>query len=242
MKNLIKEEVVTNEQETERTTLELSSDQNESTKAVDKKRSILSRCAPSETIKPKFDPNKLNLIDTPRDEVFSVFTESVDVVAMFIKTSRDGFYTEDIYVVADELHETLADIKSVQSVTIFMMQKLTGELVFTYCKNGPLTGGTCSWFESKRACFEEAKDHWLSINTNRDEEVYEATIADEQPELPSTTLDFYEALELTLEDRFIDSLDHPVLVANNIGQPKRTSATNRRIRRARKSNESLTNE
>lgn len=197
-----------------------------------KRSSILERCQPSNVPQPKNNPDKLALIPTPQNEVFATFPVVMDLVVIVIPINENGFKTDEFYLVTDDLHDALADEKSLQSISIYMIQMLTGEISFTYCKNGTLNGYYNSWFVSKKACIEESVERWLSISTNRDEKIYEVTVADEQPDLPSGGPDFDETLELALEDRIIDSLDHPILVANNIGQPKRTTkkAPSRRVR------------
>jgi hypothetical protein len=194
--------------------------------------SILERCRPSSIKQPKSNPNILSLDTTPKNKIFAAFPICEDVVVVTIKTTKGTFTSEKFYVVTDDLHASLADDKSLESISIYMIQLKTGETSLTYCKNGPLNGDPCTWFVSKKACLDESMEKWLSINTNHDEGIYESTLSDEQPVLPSNGHDFYETLEIALADCLIDSLDHPILVANNIGQPKRSSskATTRRIR------------
>jgi len=204
----------------------------------DKRSSILDRCKPSNVLKPIDDPDKLALIPTPKNEVFATFPVVIDLVVIVIPINENGFKTDEFYLVIDDLHDALADEKSLQSISIYMIQMLTGEISFTFCKNGPLTGIPCSWFVSKKVCIEESVDQWLSVSTNKDKKIYEVSISGDQPDLPSEGPDFDETLELVFEERIIDSLDHPILVANNIGQPKRTTkkAPSRRIRQSQTQN------
>ena len=181
---------------------------------------------------PVNNPEKLPIISNLNSKVFSAFPTSEELVCLVIKETKGSFTTEGVYPIIDELYEPLKNEKALQSVTFYLTQMETGEIFFTYCKNGPLYGSPCNWFISKKACIEESMGKWLSMTTNKDEGIYESSVATEQPELPSGAPEFNEALELALEERIIDSLDHPILVANNIGQPKRSSskATTRRIR------------
>jgi hypothetical protein len=206
--------------------------------------SKLARCRARKEQPPVNNPDKLPVLKTQLNQVMAAFSETEDLVCLVIVEKKEGYSTEKVYPVTDELYENVKHEKALQSVTFFMAQALTGEISFTYCKNGPLGTRPCTWFISKKTCLNEATEAWLSISSNQDEGIYESTIADEQPELPTGGPEFYEALELALEDDIIDSLDHPILVANNIGQPKRSSkqSTTRRTRRPLSTNKEQINE
>tara|TARA_R110000737_G_scaffold314184_1_gene323882 strand:- start:6941 stop:7687 length:747 start_codon:yes stop_codon:yes gene_type:complete len=200
--------------------------------------SILDRYRTTNKQSPVINPDKLSVLATPKDKVFAAFPLSIDLTCLMIKEVKGSYTEEKPYPVTDEVVEKLEHDKALQSVTFYMIQLENGQIFITYCKNGSLNGYTCNWFTSKKACLDISSEEWISMSTNHEEGIYDAIIADEQPDLPTEGPEFYSALELALEDHFIDSLDHPILVANNIGQPKRSSkqSTTRRNRRSSASN------
>ncbi len=248
MKNVLSNETTANQEVTIETNVDTSLSVTDIEKAqttnTEAASSLLERCRTSNNQPPVINPDKLSILATPQNKIFSAFPLSIELTCLMIKEVKGNYTGEKPYPVTDEVVEVLKQDQLLHSVTFYMIQLENGQIFITYCKNGSLNGYTCSWFTSKKSCLDISSKEWISMTTNHEEGIYEAIVADEQPELPTGGPEFYEALELALEDHFIDSLDHPVLVANNIGQPKRSSklSTTRRTRRSSSTNKELINE
>ena len=73
-------------------------------------------------------------------------------------------------------------------------------------------GRSNSWTDSARRAADMARKQWVRVNSNQGLGAYEVVVPNGElpvPEWPDLSLE--QILELAFRDRFIDSVDHPVL-------------------------------
>jgi hypothetical protein len=87
--------------------------------------------------------------------------------------------------------------------------------VFLWPAKLPRTDGRSnSWNDSALSAAKLAESHWVRLSSNKPAGLYDVVQAVDrlaEPEWPD--LPFQEILRLCFRDRFITSLDHPVLKA-----------------------------
>ncbi|HAA52162.1 MAG TPA: hypothetical protein DCE43_20765 [Planctomycetaceae bacterium] len=128
---------------------------------------------------------------------------------------QTALFTDEVnqesYLVAPELWDELAG--EIQPKYLFAaITKTTGN-VFLWPVRVPDTDGRRNnWHLSAHHAAELAMEKWVRVQANMSDgkyDVFEATGDVPDPEWPE--LPFREMLKLCFKDRYIDSLDHPVL-------------------------------
>lgn len=171
-----------------------------------------------------FDPESLRL----NPENFDISVEKVIVIIPCRKPGKqeyvrvhpsekyqDNFLilededTGENYIVAPSLHEQL------------IQECFPARLVLAVSRNGtpflwllklPRDGRSNSWYDSALIAAQTAETRWVRMKSNMSAKCYDVEAAkglDLEPQWPN--LEFKEILKLCFKDRFIDSLDHPLL-------------------------------
>jgi hypothetical protein len=116
----------------------------------------------------------------------------------------------EVYLVSPNLREVLAT--EITLVTLFTAMDRPGNLFLWYVKMPKEDGRPNQWTLSALDVAEEAMKAWIRVLPNQTLGVYEAFRAESilpEPEWPDLKLN--EILKIAFRDRFIESLDHPVI-------------------------------
>jgi hypothetical protein len=117
----------------------------------------------------------------------------------------------EMYLVAPDLWNAIAD--EIVRVVIFVGINRQGVIFFWVVKLPGADGRHNEWHQSSLQAAMIAMDHWVRVQANRsggngyDVTRHKAKLDD--PEWPN--LNFEELFKLAFKDRYIDSIDHPVL-------------------------------
>lgn len=118
----------------------------------------------------------------------------------------------DMYLVAPALWSEL--MPEVYPVCLFLTCNRQGDLLLWPVKLPGADGRTNAWNESALAAAQHAERQWVRVLANMTAgsyDVYEATAGLPDPVWPDLTLQ--QLLRLGFKDKFIDSVDHPILQA-----------------------------
>jgi hypothetical protein len=117
----------------------------------------------------------------------------------------------EFYLVAPALRSELASESAVSVRRLFTAVTKQGVIFIWPAKLPGPDGRSDAWSESAIRAAEMAKLGWVRVQSNMPLGAYEVTTcADEtQPEWPGLLM--AELLRVAFKDRYIDSLDHPVL-------------------------------
>ena len=116
----------------------------------------------------------------------------------------------EVYLVHPKLVIELAS--EVVRKRLFSAINKHGDFFFWPVRLADSDGRLDSWNRSAMEAVELATRKWISIESNRTLGAYEPFIAEAdypEPEWPDMTFD--KLIEIAFRDRFIDSLDHPVV-------------------------------
>ena len=172
-----------------------------------------------------FDPSRLRLTEATQIGV----TKAVTVISCS-KPSRQQFvrvhpsedyrmqtalFTDEVnresYLISPELWGDLAG--EIQPTILFAGITKTTNNVFLWPVRMPDTDGRCNnWHLSAMRAAELAITKWVRMQANMADgkyDVFEATGPIPDPEWPGMT--FRDMLKLCFDNRFIDSLEHPIL-------------------------------
>lgn len=124
----------------------------------------------------------------------------------------DDKVNRETYLVERSLWSELAN--EVSPVCLFTTITRQQDVFLWPCKLPGADGKSSSWADSALAAARLAETRWMRIAANMGAgmyDVFEASAELSEPTWPE--LNFHEILKLCLRDRFIGSLDHPVLRA-----------------------------
>lgn len=128
---------------------------------------------------------------------------------------QTALFTDEVnreaYLVVPELWDALAE--EIQPTFLFAGITRTTSNVFLWPARVPETDGRRNnWHVSMLRAVEKAMTRWVRVQANMQDgkyDVFEATGAIPDPEWPEMT--FRDMLKIAFEDRFINSIDHPIL-------------------------------
>ena len=182
--------------------------------------------APAPALPDPFNPESLRLKPDAFEEV-GVKKLITHVAAEkpgrqpFVRTHKGKSYWLETAVLEVE------DLRETYLVNPGLWDDLAGEivpklLVTTITLTGNLSlwpiglprsdGRTSTWHESALAAARAARDHWVRVQSDMSLRAYRVQVATgklPEPEWPD--LSFQQILAIAFRDRFIDTLDHPVL-------------------------------
>lgn len=118
----------------------------------------------------------------------------------------------ETYLVNRELWSDL--MGEIQAVCLFLCASRQNDIFFWPAKLPSPDGRQNAWHESAIAAARIAEEKWVRVSANMNSGMYDVHVAGgnlSEPEWPE--LPFPELLRLCFKDRFIQSLDHPVLRA-----------------------------
>lgn len=154
------------------------------------------------TTVPVRKPDKQIYVRTHPDEAFRVSVGLIDL-------QED----KEFYLVDPKLHDVLAN----ELASKILITSITRQgVVFLWPINLPRADGKLdSWSRSAHLAAKRATTVWTRVSANMGLKAYEITTAAAdaripEPEWPPKT--FEELLEIAFRDRFIDSLEHPVVM------------------------------
>lgn len=116
----------------------------------------------------------------------------------------------ELYLVSREVAEILG--KEVKPRRLVLATTATGNLFLWPMKITPVGERENTWNMSADAAMEKALTKWVNIGSNLAAQAYDVRIAEgtiPEPEWPQTTLK--EILKLAFGEKFIQSVDHPVV-------------------------------
>jgi hypothetical protein len=116
----------------------------------------------------------------------------------------------EIYLVSPNLREILAT--EITLVTLFLAVDRQGNLFLWYVKMPKEDNRPNDWNVSGLKAAEEAMKAWIRVQANKKANAYDVFRAEgnlPDPEWPDLKLN--EILKIAFRDRFIESLDHPVI-------------------------------
>lgn len=172
-----------------------------------------------------FDPARLRLTESAQigvQKVQTLITCGKPNRQQFVRVHpaeeyrmQTALFTDEVnresYLVAPELWDELAG--EIQPTFLFAAVTKTTNNVFLWPVRVPDTDGRRNnWHLSALRAAELAMTKWVRVQANMADgkyDVFEATGAIPDPEWP--TMSFRDMLQLCFDDRFIDSLDHPIL-------------------------------
>ena len=172
-----------------------------------------------------FDPGRLRLTDSTQigvKKVVTVMSCQKPNRQQFVRVHPDETYrmqtalfTDEVnresYLVVPELWDELAG--DIQPTILFASITKTTNNVFLWPVKVPDTDGRRNnWHLSAMRAAEAAMSKWVRVQSNMADgkyDVFEATGAIPDPEWPA--MSFRDMLKLCFDDRFIDTLDHPIL-------------------------------
>jgi hypothetical protein len=131
---------------------------------------------------------------------------SLDTAVIDLKIGAD----RDVYLVAPELRPQLVD--EIVAIRLFTVIDRQGTVTLWPCRLAGPDGRLNTWYETALQAAELAKSRWIRITADQSLGGYQphaASGALPEPEWPDVT--FEELLKLAFKDRYIDSLDHPVV-------------------------------
>ncbi len=116
----------------------------------------------------------------------------------------------EVYLVIPELR----DLISQELVTKLLYTAITrqGNLFLWPVRMPGVDGRLDPWNQSAHAAAQHGMKKWIRVQSNRQlgcYEIYEAAGEIPEPEWPEKTME--ELLRLAFKDRFVTSLDHPIL-------------------------------
>jgi hypothetical protein len=144
-------------------------------------------------------PSRQAFIRVRREEEYRLQTAVIEF--------KDG---REIYVVHRDLQEELSI--ETRQIELFTATELHGPLFLWPVKLSTPGGSENSWNTSMMEGALEAMNRWTRMVSNRELKAYELLVAKahyEDPEWPVLT--FHEILNIAFKDRFIETLDHPVV-------------------------------
>ena len=148
---------------------------------------------------PARKPNKQDYVRVHPSEDYQLTTALLE-----LKEERET------YLVAPDLrHELFGELVP---VTIFTAINRQGVVFLWPCRLPDETGRSNSWHESALEAVERAKSTWTRIAADMSlgaYRIWEAGGDLPEPEWPEQSL--RDLLSIAFKDRYIDSLDHPVL-------------------------------
>ena len=172
-----------------------------------------------------FDPSRLRLTEATQigvKKALTLITCSKPNRQQFVRVHPSGDYrmqtalfTDEVnreaYLVAPELWDELAG--EIQPTFLFAGITKTTSNVFLWPVRVPDTDGRRNnWHLSALRSAELAMTKWVRVQANMADgkyDLFEATGTIPDPEWPD--MSFRDMLQLCFDDRFIDSLDHPIL-------------------------------
>lgn len=119
----------------------------------------------------------------------------------------------DMYLVERSLWPELAG--EVFPAVLFVSISRQGTVFVWPCKLPGIDGRSNTWNESALAAAKIAESRWVRVSANMPAGLYDVVEAVDhliEPEWPPD-LTFRDMLKLCFKDRFIDTLDHPILRA-----------------------------
>lgn len=172
-----------------------------------------------------FDPVRLRLTEATQigvKKAVTVITCSKPNRQQFVQVhpSEDyrmqtALFTDEVnrdsYLVAPDLWDELAG--EIQPTFLFAGITKTTNNLFLWPVRVPETDGRRNmWHVSMLRAAEMAMQKWVRVQSNMADgkyDVFEATGTIPDPEWPE--MSFRDMLKIAFEDRFIDSIDHPIL-------------------------------
>jgi len=116
----------------------------------------------------------------------------------------------DIYLVASDLRLELAD--EIQAVCLFLTVNRQNDVFLWPAKLPGADGRSNSWSESALAAAKLAEHKWVRMSANMPGGMYDTYEAAGELSAPVwPELAFQEILRLCFKDRYIQSMDHPVI-------------------------------
>jgi len=116
----------------------------------------------------------------------------------------------EIYLIHPSLRdELMEDMNVVQIVTTIDRQN---NVVLWAIKMPKADGRGNTWNESAMAAAQQAKSQWVRLVPNMNLGAYDVFVAKKDfpdPEMPD--ISFQQLIEMAFKDRFIDSMEHPIL-------------------------------
>jgi hypothetical protein len=145
-------------------------------------------------------PNKQSFFRVVPGDDFKITTAILEL-------KDDG---SEIYLIHPDLRDELAeDMNIVQIVTTIDRQN---NVVLWPIKLPKSDGRSNTWNDSAMAGAQHAEQHWIRLVPNMRLGAYEVFVAAKEfpsPAMPDVT--FQQLIELAFKDRYITSMDHPVL-------------------------------
>lgn len=172
-----------------------------------------------------FDPARLRLTEATQIGVKKAVTvityskpnrqQSVRVHPSEDYRMQTALFTDEVnreaYLVAPNLWDELAG--EIQPTFLFAgITKTTNNVFLWPCRVPDADGRRNNWHFSALRAAEMAMTKWVRVQANMADgkyDVFEATGTIPDPDWPEMT--FRDILKTAFEDRFIDSIDHPIL-------------------------------
>ncbi len=152
------------------------------------------------TTVPVRKPNKHSFFRVIADEKFKLTTAVLEF-------KEDG---SEMYLISPGLRdELMEDLHIVQIVTTIDRQN---NVVLWPVKLPSSEGRSNTWNDSAMAAAQHAEKQWIRMVPNMRLGAYDVFVAAKdypEPQIPDT--DFQQLIQLAFKDRFIDSMDHPIL-------------------------------
>ncbi|MBX9653611.1 hypothetical protein K2Y11_08345 [bacterium] len=146
-------------------------------------------------------PSKENWIRVHPDKEYRL-----DVLVLELKEDRE------VYLLAGELAHLNGTEPTLRGVTLCTCVTRNGNLFLWPIPLPDRDGKDNRWFSSAREAARLGMGQWVRVTSNQPSGAYETTVtkaALPDPIWPKKP--FSELLEIAFRDRFIDSVDHPVL-------------------------------
>jgi hypothetical protein len=146
-------------------------------------------------------PSKENWFRVHPDEAYRL-----DTIVLELKEDSETF------LLSGELRGLLGTEPTLRAVTLYTCIDRAGNVFLWPIPLPGLDGKDNPWHQSAREAVRLACERWVRIVSNRSLGAYEANVTRAElaePAWPAKT--FGELLKVAFRDRFIDSIDHPVL-------------------------------
>lgn len=147
-------------------------------------------------------------IGRPKDPKFMMVHSDYSIDTYVL----DGGYKVGFYLLARPLWDELAGESAFKIQRLVMTITPQGELSVWPLRLHNANGRMDSWAETALELAEHAKHHWIRVASNMETSRYvgvEAQGTLPEPQWPD--MSFEEMLKLAFRDRWITSLDHPML-------------------------------
>jgi hypothetical protein len=120
----------------------------------------------------------------------------------------DGLYYLDKSLSSKLVHEPTVGLR----LLVHCQTRQGTDFLWAIKLKGPFDKRENSWTTSALNERELARSKWVRHRSNREKQAYDPLVSDAIDAEPEWTTPFDQILEIALKDRYIDSLDHEVLV------------------------------